>query len=63
MEAVKRGDVLEYASEEMRNDKEIVMTAVKLNGYQLKNASDLLKNDREIVMEAVKTTTASGALQ
>ena len=39
------GYYLEYASEELRADKEVVMTAVKQNGYYaLEHASEELKN-------------------
>jgi hypothetical protein len=36
----------------LRNDKSLVLSAVKLNGYQLQYASKELKNDKEIVFEA-----------
>ena len=37
-----------------KNNREIVMEAVKLDAYALQHASDELKSDREIVMEAVR---------
>jgi len=55
MEAVKQyGFALEYASAELKGDREIVMEAVKQNGRALQYASAELQGDREIVMEAVK---------
>ena len=43
---------LEYASNELKNNKEIVLEAVKQNGYSLQYASNELKNDKEIVYYA-----------
>jgi len=37
-----------------RNDKEVVLEAVKIQGFSLKNASDELKEDKDVVLEAVK---------
>ena len=45
---------MQYASDELKNDKNIVMEAVKQYGGALYFASDELKNDKSIVMEAVK---------
>ena len=50
----RNGLTLEFASEELRNDKEIVLKAVQNRGSALQYASDELKNDREIVLEAIK---------
>ena len=44
---------LEFASEELQNDKEIVLVAVKQNGMSLEFASYQLKNDRTVVIEAL----------
>ena len=50
MEAVKNyGSSLYYASEELRNNAEIVIEAIKNNGMALKYASDELKNNEKIV--------------
>ena len=49
----KNGFVLEYADEELKKDRDIVLAAVKQHGYALQYA-DLLRKDREIVMAAVK---------
>ena len=45
---------LHRASEDVRNDRVIVLEAVKKNGAALSVASEDLKKDREIVLEAVK---------
>ncbi len=37
-----------------RNDKEVVLEAVKQGGWALEYTSDELKNDKEVVLEAVK---------
>ena len=48
------GDMLEYASEDLSKDKEIVLVAVRSSGCALEFASkNLKKNDREIVEEAM----------
>ena len=54
MEAVKQdGFALQFASAELKGDREIVMEAVKQDWRALQYASAELKGDREIVMEAV----------
>ena len=50
----QNGFALEFASEDIHIDREIVMTAVKKDGLALKFTSEDLKKDREIVMAAVK---------
>ena len=45
---------LQFASEKLRNDKEVVREAIKQNGYTIRYASEELKNDKEVVLEAVK---------
>ena len=37
-----------------RGDKEVVLEAVKQDGWALEYASDELKNDKEVILEAVK---------
>ena len=44
---------LRHASEELRNDREIVLAAVSQYAYALEYASEELRNDREIVLAAV----------
>ena len=50
----KKGAVLEYASENLRNDRELVMKTVQQNGFALEYASEELRNDRKIVKTAVQ---------
>jgi Domain of unknown function (DUF4116) len=45
---------LEFADPLLRNNKDLVLKAVKWRGKNLKYASNSLKNDREIVLAAVK---------
>ena len=45
---------LRYASEELKNDREVVLQVVKQDGGALRYASEELKNDREVVLAAVK---------
>jgi hypothetical protein len=46
--------VLKFVSEQFKNDRELVLIAVKKYGKVLEFASDTLKNDKEIVFEAMK---------
>ena len=48
-----RGEALEFASAELRNDRDIVKAAVNQNGWALEFASDELRNDQDIVVDAV----------
>jgi len=50
----QNGIALQYASTELRNEKIIVLSAVKKTGSSLQYASPELQNDREIVLAAVK---------
>ena len=43
---------IKVASEELKNDREIVLTAVSKNSGALQYASEELKKDREIVLAA-----------
>ena len=43
-----------YASERLKDDKDIVLLAVKNSRYVLEYASQRLKDDKDIVLEAVK---------
>jgi hypothetical protein len=59
--AIERdGHVLQYASAELRKDREVVLAASKRNGYALQWASAELRNDREVVLAAVRQ--GAGAL-
>jgi hypothetical protein len=52
--AVKQtGSALQYASNELKNDRIIVLAAVNQNGQALRFASDELKNDMCILIPAV----------
>lgn len=42
------------ASSEFRGDKEIVLEAIKQNGFLLGCASEELRGDKEVVLEAIK---------
>ena len=58
LKAVKQnGWALEFASDELKNDREVVLEAVKEKGsagFALEYASEELKNDRKVVLEAIK---------
>ena len=45
---------LDTASEELKNDKEIVLEAVKNNSLAIEFASKELKCDKEVILEAAK---------
>ena len=45
-------NVFFYASERIRNDRDTVLAAVKINASTLRNASDALKSDEEVVRTA-----------
>jgi hypothetical protein len=44
---------LQYASEKLKDDKEVVLEAVKKNCYVLKYASERLKNDKKFLLKAI----------
>ena len=59
---------LDYASDELKADKEVVMAAVKSKGWALQFATDELKADKEVVLVAIKSDPdaieyASGSLK
>ena len=45
---------LEYASDRLKDNEEIVKIAVQYNGYSLQYASDRLKDNEEIVKIAIQ---------
>ena len=45
---------LDFASFEMRDDKDVVLEAVSKNRYALFYASERLRDDKEVVLEAVR---------
>ena len=54
LEAVKKqGMNLEYASEEMKRDREVCLAAVAQNVGAIEYASKEMKNDREVCLAAV----------
>lgn len=55
------GLFLSYASDALRNDREIVLAAVRQDGMALSCASPALQNNRDVVMTAVRQN--GGALQ
>ena len=48
-------NALGYAAEELRGDRDVVLAAVRHDGYALQFASDELKDDKEIVLTAIET--------
>jgi hypothetical protein len=49
------GLILVHASDELRNDREVVLTAIKQNGLALKYASKELQADPELIQIASET--------
>eukprot|EP00971_Amphidinium_carterae_P292096 5798712-Amphidinium_carterae.1 len=57
LDAVRRSqsyDALGDLPERYRGDREIVLTAVEMNGAALEYAADACKRDREIVLTAIR---------
>ena len=55
LQAIKQDKyVLEYVSNELKNNEEVVLKAIKRNGLALQYASKNLKNNKKIVSEAVQ---------
>ena len=48
----RNGWALKHATEELRGDREVVITAVADRGYALEYATNELRGDREVVMTA-----------
>ncbi|MEC7464617.1 MAG: DUF4116 domain-containing protein, partial [Pseudomonadota bacterium] len=48
-----------FAAPHLRDDREVVLKAVKKWGVALKHASPRLRADREVVMAAVKRNSAA----
>ena len=44
---------LQYASDAIKSDKDVVLAAVQRNGRSLRYASDDLKNDKDVVLAAI----------
>ena len=47
------GDLLQFASDELKADKEVVLAAVSREGNVLYYASEELKADKEVVLTAL----------
>lgn len=47
---------LQYAADNLKKDREVVLAAVKKNGSNIRFADDTLKKDREIVLTALKNS-------
>ena len=47
-------NALKYFSDEIKDDKKLVLKAVKFHGLALQHASERLRNDKQVVMKAVK---------
>ena len=45
---------LQYTSNEMQKDKEVVLVAVAQHGQALRYASDDLQKDKEVVLTAIR---------
>ena len=41
---------LQFASEDLKNDREIALEEIKQNGLALRYSSEDLRNDREVVL-------------
>ena len=54
-EVSNNGRALQYASEELKADKEVVMAAVTNDGLALQYASEELRADKEVVKPFIKT--------
>ena len=50
----KNSFALKYASNELRNNKDIILQAVKNDCGAIRHASEELRNDKDIVLQAVK---------
>ncbi|WP_422137808.1 DUF4116 domain-containing protein [Endozoicomonas sp. ALC020] len=48
----KRG--LKYASQRVRNDKDLVLAAIAVHPYNLEYVSEELKNDREVILSCIQ---------
>lgn len=48
------GQILYYASKSLRDDKDMVLTAVSTKGIILKYASKRLRQDKDVAIAAVK---------
>ena len=54
LETEKKGIYLKRADEELQNDKDVVLEAVKQKWIALQYVSEELRNDKDVVLEATK---------
>lgn len=59
MEAVKSGTLLQHVERNFRNDKEVVIEAVRKHPFTLQYADKSLRNDKEVVTVAYKKKKSS----
>ena len=52
--ASQYNNIIEYASENLRNDKEVMMKVILLNVFSAGDASDKLKDDKEFALNLIK---------
>lgn len=50
----EHGWIIDYVSEQLKNDKDIICQAMEKESCNFMHASNQLKNDREFVMFAVE---------
>lgn len=61
LELVKKyGWIFKYASEELKDNKEVVLEAVRNNCFDLRYASERLRDNEEVVLTAVKKAAIKG---
>jgi len=58
-ELKKNGMLLKYASDKLKNNRNVVITAVSNYGMALEYASDRLKNDKQIVLHAISNSSSA----
>ena len=51
---------MQYATEDLRGDREVVMTALAWDGFAVQYASDELRGDQEVMEAALATASANG---
>ena len=48
---------MQYASQELKRDREVVMEAVKQSGFALQFASEALREDREVCSATINMSS------
>ena len=54
----KKGELLKYASPDLKNDRDVVLSAVNQNGIAIEFASPDLRNDKKIIETAISNNKA-----